>query len=149
MTAQRAGYAFAAVALVFSVLVLPSPARGAEPTLGASIGATGTVLVIDSTASVRQAVTLTAPEGWALADESLVMDPGERVRVPITASGPDGQIVATFEAIDLPAGVDTSRLVLSLGVAPPAPDLRALWLLLLIPMLLAALVVAWRYRHHA
>lgn len=131
------------------VLLPPSAARAADPpTLGATLGATPETIVIDSTASVRQLVTVTVPQGWAVAETSFAVDPGERRRVPITASGPAGQIVATFEAIDLAPGIDTSTLVLSLGVAPAPPDLGLLlWAVLFTVAALGVVTVTWRRRH--
>lgn len=135
-----------AVVLGLLALLLPSAARAGEPpTLGATLGATPEVVVIDSTATTRQLVTLAAPEGWIVAETSFAMDPGERRRVAITQSGPEGQIVATFVALDLPTGMDASSLVLALGVAPPGADFGlVLWMLAIVTMAATSAVIAHR-----
>lgn len=134
------------VVLGLLALLLPSAARAGEPpTLGATLGATPDVVVIDSTATTRQRVILQAPDGWRMAEETFIMDPGERRRVTIVQRGPAGQIVATFVAVDLPPGMDTAALVLALGVAPPGPDIGvALWMLAILAMAASSAAVAHR-----
>jgi hypothetical protein len=118
------------LALLLLALLTPSAARAGEPpTLGGTLGATRTEIIVDSSASVPVMVSLSVPEGWRLAEGAFAMEPGGHRVVAVLAAGEEGQVIARMVAFDVPAGTDRSTLLLSLGLPKPEP----VW-----PQLLAA-----------
>lgn len=139
---------FLAAVLVLSALAAPAAARAGEPpTLGATLGATRSEVIIDSSANVPVLVELTAPEGWQLAETSFTVAPGGHHVVPVVQAGEDGQVIARIVAIEVPTGTDRSALVLALGLPQPSPAFPVLPMAALGAVLLG--LIAWRYRRHA
>jgi hypothetical protein len=113
-----------AAVVLLAVLGLASAGSGAvraaDPTLGGTLGATASVVVVDSAATIPVSVTLSTPPGWVLEETSFAMHPGDRHTVPVVQVGEDGQVIATMTAIEVPAGMDKASLVLALGLPKPA-----------------------------
>lgn len=135
-----------AVVVGLAVVADPPSVAAADPTLGATLGASDREVVIDSSASVSVIVELSAPPGWRLEQWRFELPAGGHAVVPILESGEAGQIVATFTAADERLGTDRTSLVLALGTPrTPVP-----WwpFLLPIPILGPAVLAWWRRRHH-
>lgn len=140
---------FLAAVVVLSALAAPAAARAGEPpTLGATLGATRSEVIIDSSANVPVLVELTAPEGWQLAETSFTVPPGGHHVVSVRQAGEDGQLIARIVAIEVPTGTDRSALVLALGLPKPSPAFPILPMLAALGAVLLGLI-AWRYRRHA
>lgn len=138
-----------AAVVVLSALAAPAAARAVEPpTLGATLGATRSEVIIDSSANVPFLVELTAPEGWQLAETSFTVAPGGHHVVPVVQAGEDGQVIARIVAIEVPTGTDRSALVLALGLPKPSPAFPILPMLAVLGAVLLGLT-AWRFRRHA
>ena len=136
-------------AVILAAAVPATVAAGDPPTLGGTLGATATELIVESAATVPVRVYLVVPEGWEIGESAFSLDPGERHVVPIVKSGPDGQVVATMRALEVAGGTDRSTLVLALGLMerPTVPPF-----LFAILLLLAAGVIVLgirKVRHHA
>lgn len=147
MTAPRTTALRALLALL--LLAAPAATAAAEPTIGASLGASDAEVRIVSRASVPTSVELSLSEGWSVETTSFLLDPDEARNVAVTARGPDpGIVTATMRAVEVFSGTEASSLVLATGMAPPPAPVWPLLLLALLSTLTCAAVLALGYRRY-
>jgi hypothetical protein len=147
-TPRRPGTAVVWVAvLALSVLFAPSAARGAEPTLGGSLGASESTVRVVSRATVPVSVDVAmTPDGWAVDVPTFTLDPGEARNVSVITRGEDPAVVtAVLRAVEPIVGTEAASLVLSTGVVQPSPPPWPLLAALVIVLMgIVAVVIAWR-----
>lgn len=149
-TAPRPGTAVWALGLLLLVLSAPPTARAEEePTLGGLLAPAPFTVGVDDRVTVENRSTVTAdvvitvsdPE-YVVEPSTLVLEPGERARVAMVATGSQPAVLtAEYRPHDPPPGI-TGSVVLQADIRHPSPweTWPAWWpLLLLIP---AVLVIA-------
>ncbi len=144
-----------AVVAVLALAAIAAAGAGAVhaaspvPTVGGKLSVTPTIVVVASTATLAQSVTLTVdpPEGATLTPNRLDLAPGEAATVAVTGAA-TGTVVAAFTA----AGIEGEAVGIVLRApfrtapapAPGLPILPAAGLGLLVLTIAAGLVIRHR-----